>query len=80
MGPLFDNLGSQWHVATVKTGSLTDWKPLYLARRVQWEKGSQCRDHPDFHPQTLGLFSLKHQFFLPCGKAARCMYKTQKTV
>ena len=23
MGPLFDNLGSQWHVATVKTGSLT---------------------------------------------------------
>ena len=29
---------------------------------------------------NIGTFSLKYQFFLPCGKAARCMYKKQKAV
>ena len=53
MGPLFDNLGSQWHVATVKTGSLTDWKPLYLARRRE------------ANVEIIQIFILKHwDFFL----------------
>ena len=54
------------------------WKPLYLARRVQWEMGSQCRDHPDCHPQTLGLSLWNINSFCPVAKLLAVCTRNRK--
>ena len=59
------------------------WKGKAEGDLPIWEEGkssSPMSRSSRLSSSNIGTFSLKHQFFLPCGKAACCMYKKQKAV